>query len=517
MSKALNNNYSFSEDWLRSFYQCTTAAKASIALIDTDLKVIAANKRAQEIHQFLFSKPLPVKFDIGTFFKIEELKEIIEISKMALEGESKELEFQGVIAGARYNFVIDTRPVEIDDSIVGLIMTARDIRKQVLKDRQKILQGATLKAILDATPDGIYALDRDYKLIAINKQGIEDFKKNGYKVKEGTNLHDIIEPEKLERWKEEYFSRAFNGESFFYEGPMNLEKDLKIYVNNKYRPVYDQDNQIIAVAELSRDITQSVMQAQTIKEQVEILDQKNIELKKYIDSNLQLESFAYIASHDLKAPLRSVVSFAHLLKNRAGAELDEKSKGYLDIVIKSSENMQLLINDLLTYSRVKTQKIKIKELNLQSLLSRILIELRSEIDENQAEIVLPENMPNILADESLMIQLFSNLIRNGMKFVEKGKKPKVEIKMEEFALEWKFYVSDEGIGIDPKNHEKIFGTFNKLHSNDLFEGTGLGLTICKGIVEKHGGLISVKSSLGKGSTFIFSISKNLKNQIIPSE
>jgi len=171
--------------------------------------------------------------------------------------------------------------------------------------------------------------------------------------------------------------------------------------------------------------------------------------------------------------------------------------------------MQNLIDDLLTYSRVKTETIKLIKLDLNALFARIILELDSDIMDQGATVNIPENLPMIIADESLLNQLFSNLIRNAIKFQKEGNSPIVDIEFSEDELRWNFSVKDNGIGIDEKNFEKIFATFEKLHSNDVYEGTGLGLTICKNIVEKHKGRIKVKSAPGMGTTFTFGISKKL--------
>jgi len=242
----------------------------------------------------------------------------------------------------------------------------------------------------------------------------------------------------------------------------------------------------------------------------EELQSKNDQLVKYIDSNLQLENFAYIASHDLKAPLRTVSSFAYLLKQKSYSLLDEKAQGYLDIVVKSSGNMQLLIDDLLAYSRVGTQKIKLKILNLEDILKRILIELNSNIKEAEAEIIVGELPTSIVADESMMIQIFQNLIGNAIKFKRKKITPIINVTSEDKGKHWLFNVSDNGIGIKEENQSKIFGTFEKLHSNDIFEGTGLGLSICQKITQNHGGDIWVESNGDHGSSFWFTVSKKIE-------
>jgi len=444
-------------------------------------------------------------------FEIYNLKK--EYFERVLQGEVFEYEQSLPVGESRFYALVSMRPIySSENEILGIHVATKDITRFKKISEKLTEREATLKAVLNATPDGIYALDNELRLIAINQKAIEDFKSGGYNVKTFDSLHDIIQADKLKRWSEVYFDKVFAGEEVIYEGLLDQQDGSIHYVHNKYRPVYDEDRNIIAILEFSRDVTESVQQKKIINDQIDDLDLKNKELKEYIDSNLQLENFAYIASHDLKAPLRSVVSFAHLLKTKIYSELDDKAKEYLDIVVKSSENMQMLINDLLTYSRVKTEEIKLKELDLHNLFNRIMIELDVEIAEKNADIVIPQKSIQVIGDESLLIQLFSNLIRNALKFVQKDEQPKIKVSVKENARFWKFSVSDNGIGIAKENFDKIFGTFEKLHSNDTYEGTGLGLTICKRIVEKHHGRISLQSKLGEGTSFNFTLQKEFPNK-----
>ena len=499
-------------EYLSFFKGFFATAPDGIVVFDTDYKVAFANEILNKGFNIQWGRDMTKGLDIfnDPYFKgfythkIENLKE-------ARKGEIQKFKETFKISGNTYYHSVVARAVSNSSGkCLGIIVNIKDVSEYVglstlLKERE-----ATLNAILNATPDGIYALDKALEVIAINKQAIDEFREGGFKVEKGTNLHDIVEEKKLSRWMDTYFSKVFNGEPIMYEGPLDKINGQTVHVQNKYRPVYNHEKEIFAILEISRDVTEAVSQDKIIQEQLKDLDLKNKELNRYIDSNLQLENFAYIASHDLKAPLRSVVSFAHLLKSKIYDGLDDKSKSYLDIVVKSSENMQELIDDLLTYSRVKTTKIKLVNLDLNDLLKRVLMELDVDIQEKHAQVVIPESLPTIMADESLLNQLFSNLIRNAIKFQAPGSNPLVQILFEEDSLFWKFEVKDNGIGISEKNFEKIFGTFEKLHSNDIYEGTGLGLTICRKIVEKHEGRIKVESKLDEGTSFSFVLSKNLK-------
>ena len=262
-----------------------------------------------------------------------------------------------------------------------------------------------------------------------------------------------------------------------------------------------------------RDISKEVEARNIIQAQIEEAQERNQELEKYIESNLQLENFAYIASHDLKAPIRSVISFAQLLKNNVYKDLDNKNQRFLDIMISASTNMQVLIDDLLAYSRINTQAIEFENIDLKKLISHLLIEIDSSIRDKNGEVIIGELPETIVADNTRLRQVFQNLITNALKFHKGGETPKVEVTCKSLPSKYEFTVRDYGIGVEEKYLSEIFLMFKKLHSENKFKGTGIGLSICKKISEQHGGSIRAESEIGNGTSIIFSISKNLKVNI----
>ena len=258
-----------------------------------------------------------------------------------------------------------------------------------------------------------------------------------------------------------------------------------------------------------RDVTSQRMQKDIIERQIQVLNNKNAELQKYIDSNLQLENFAYIASHDLKAPIRSVISFMQLLKRNLAGKIDDKNFRFLEIVLEASGNMQVLIDDLLTYSRINTQAVEFERFELNKMLNRLLIELNSSIEEKGGTLIMKDIPDLIIADKSRLRQVFQNLITNALKFTEKDSKPLIIISCTTNNSEYVFKVKDNGIGIESDYLDKIFLMFKKLHSENKYQGTGIGLSICKKVVDQHNGNIWVESEIGKGSTFYFTISRTL--------
>ncbi len=213
-------------------------------------------------------------------------------------------------------------------------------------------------------------------------------------------------------------------------------------------------------------------------------------------SNAELQQFAYIASHDLQEPLRMITGFLQLLEKRHKEELSPEAQEYIDYSVKGAKRMQELINDLLFYTRVGRQQGRLKPTDMNTALIRALENLSQTIKETNATITSC-HLPTVLAERSQMMQIFQNLIGNALKF--RGEEPPtINIVAERVGSEWVFSIEDNGIGIDPQYHLKIFQIFQRLHSQEDYPGTGMGLPITKRIVERHNGRIWVESEIGNG-------------------
>jgi PAS domain S-box-containing protein len=224
------------------------------------------------------------------------------------------------------------------------------------------------------------------------------------------------------------------------------------------------------------------------------------ELKR---SNADLQQFAYAASHDLQEPLRIIEGFIKLLDKRYKGKLDEKADEFIEHTVDGVERMRELINDLLEYSKVGTKGINLKPIDFSLAVDKTVLNLKTAIEEISA-VVTHDELPTVMADDSQISSLFQNLIGNALKF--HGKKTlRVHVSAERKDNEWVFSVRDNGIGIDPEQAERIFVVFQRLHTREEYPGTGIGLAICKRIIERHGGRIRVESEPGKGSTFYFTI------------
>ncbi len=249
----------------------------------------------------------------------------------------------------------------------------------------------------------------------------------------------------------------------------------------------------------------------TYREKEVELAKKEKELAKLTSSNAQLESFAYVASHDLKEPLRSIGNFTQLLGKRLDNKLDETDKEFFGFVTSGVKNMNSLIEDLLTYSRVNSGKNEMMAIKPADAIAVVINGLNQRVIETNAQIEVKELPTEIMGNSTKFKQLLQNLIANAIKFQNPDKGPVITIKGEEQRDHWVFSVSDNGIGIKEEYYQKVFGIFTKLHHKSVYPGSGIGLSVCQRIVEQHDGEIWVDSVFGQGTNFHFSIAKNLCN------
>ena len=262
-----------------------------------------------------------------------------------------------------------------------------------------------------------------------------------------------------------------------------------------------------------------VFKAEEYREQKEALEQLNEKLReeagareqmqKLLEaSNAELERFAYVASHDLQEPLRATANFTSLLKKRYEGELDERAQRYIHFITDGTARMQTLINDILAYSRLQTKEKTLTSVDTNQVLTEVKQSLQLAIKKSRAAVTY-DTLPVVHGDPKQLEQLFQNLISNAIKYRDE-RSLKIRITGEEREEDWLFSVSDNGIGIEPEYFDRIFIIFQRLHTSSEYRGTGVGLAICKRIVERHQGTIWLTSAFGQGTTFYFTISKHLE-------
>jgi PAS domain S-box-containing protein len=252
-------------------------------------------------------------------------------------------------------------------------------------------------------------------------------------------------------------------------------------------------------------LQQLVEQLNIALSQAELLDSEIKQRQELARSNAELEQFAYIASHDLQAPLQTISNYVQLIERRYREQLDSKADKYIHYIVDAVQRMHTQINDLLEYSRVGRQKSTLRATDCNLVLEQAIANLRAEIEKNQAKINCQVNLPTLIADFSQLVVLWQNLISNSIKY-RSSVPPVINIEAQHQENYWQFSVSDNGIGIEPKYQQRIFQIFQRLHTQEEYPGTGIGLAICQKIAERHGGRIWVESQLDRGATFHFTLS-----------
>lgn len=385
----------------------------------------------------------------------------------------------------------------------------RNIRRRELMEKDKELQfkAEQLSQITESMTSSMCYVDRNYTYRYVNDRYQEWF---GHSREEviGKTVSDLA-PTIFEMFKPIYDS-VMEGEHYDYEFETVVPRTgRRMIFKNNYVPAYDINGNNIGLYVYATDITDNKIKEEQLQQNKKDLNKKNKVMEKYIQSNLQLEQFAHIAAHDMKAPLRTITSFAGILEKKLKEKLNEKEQSYFDFISQGTKDLSIMVSDLLEYSKVKSQALRVSSVEPAKLVNQILSYLKINIDE-KAAIVIVEDLPeSISCDKGKISQVFQNLISNSIKFNVEGKNPLVNISCAETGSYWNFSIADNGIGIDEESKQKIFEPFKQLSTKQKYQGTGLGLSICKRIVEDHGGTIDVKPRKSGGSRFVFSIAKGL--------
>jgi PAS domain S-box-containing protein len=398
--------------------------------------------------------------------------------------------------GSEFPIEIMLSPLE---SAEGILVTAAIRNISVRKDAEKYLaqMEGRYRGLLEAAPDAMMVVNQRGEIVLLNLQAEKQF---GYRRNEllGQKVKNVIPEGFAERLLADGLRSAEDALAQQIGTGIELvarRKDGSEFpIELMLSPLGSAEGILVTAA--IRDIT-------TRKAAEANLIQKVKELNR---SNEELGQFAYMASHDLQEPLRMVASYTQLLSKRYKGKLDSDADEFIAFAVDGAGRMQRLIQDLLAYSRVGTQGSNLLDISSEDALQQALLNLRGAIEDSGA-LVTHDPLPTVMADEMQLVQLFQNLVGNAIKYQGPGV-PKVHIAAKRSGKKWTFSVQDNGLGIEPQYFERIFGMFQRLHKREAFAGTGIGLAICKKIVEQHGGSISVESQPGQGSTFRFALARS---------
>ncbi len=410
--------------------------------------------------------------------------EICQTYKVLQTGAPQRWEWTGP-DGRNYD-VYDFPFNDVDGSNLILEMGLDVTERKLTEDR--IRQQA---ALLDLAHDAIIVRDLESRILFWNQGAVETY---GWPATEaeGRVSHELLQTrfptplaeiethvQQQGKWEGELTHVTRDGRTLIVASRWSLQKA--------------ESGAPRAILEINRDVTDR-------KRAEEALEQKAEDLAR---SNADLEQFAYVASHDLQEPLRMVANFTQLLAERYRDQLDTDGVEFIGFAVDGARRMQRLIQDLLMYSRVGTRGKKFERTDCNEVLGQVIANLQVAIQESGG-LVTHDTLPTVMADASQLPQVFQNLISNAIKFRGKDA-PRVHVTAARQGARWMFTVRDNGIGIDPEFADQIFVIFQRLHSREEYPGTGIGLALCKKIVERHGGRIWVESQPGNGATFYFTI------------
>ncbi|MEO6733887.1 MAG: PAS domain S-box protein [Ferruginibacter sp.] len=392
-----------------------------------------------------------------------------------------------------------------DGNITGFTKLTRDltelkIAEDAIRSNEESLreQEEKMRLFVKHTPAAVAMFDNEIRYIIASDRWYTDYKLEGQDII-GKCHYDIFpEIRNMPEWLDMH-QRCLKGEIEINNESPFLRTDGKTdWLHWEIHPWKKHDGSIGGIIMFTEVITDKVIARQTMK----MLN------KKLLASNEALEQFAYVASHDLQEPLRTVKSFVQLLEKKYNSQLDETAAKYIHYAVDGVDRMKVLINDLLDFSRIGTAEQELTLVNIATVLENTKLILKSLLEENDAVIIYPDSLPVIRANDLQLKQIFQNLITNGIKY--RGEEnPVIEVGYTEDINFWQFFVKDNGIGINPEYFDKIFILFQRLHGKSTHSGTGIGLATCKKIAEKHGGSIWLESVEGKGSTFYFTVSKQI--------
>jgi PAS domain S-box-containing protein len=435
-----------------------------------------------------------------TFLPPHEINRVLGYFDEVKKGIPKSYETSIITAkGNRRHLAITDIPIKVNNEVTGVYGIIKDITRQKEYEEELKFQSYLLNAIRQAVivtrVDGeiIYWNEFAEKLYGWSKEEVM-----GRHIREIVNT-EISTEEELRVMDQLLTEGTWSGNLLLCN---RQQQNFTAHIHNS--PIFDEQGRLSGVIAISWDVSNEVQTEVLLKELNVMLEKRAAELEM---SNAELERFAYVASHDLQEPLRMVTSFLQLLEKKYKAQLDETAGQYIHFAVDGAKRMKVLIMDLLQYSRVGTSKDVAGPVDMNDVAAEVIGTFSESVKKLEA-VIHTTSLPVLTpARRTQMVQLLQNLVGNALKY-HGDKKPEISIAAVESNGNWVFSVKDNGIGFDKKFAEKVFVIFQRLHNNSEYAGTGIGLSICKKIVELNGGRIWVESIPGTGSTFYFSFPKN---------
>jgi PAS domain S-box-containing protein len=336
----------------------------------------------------------------------------------------------------------------------------------------------------------------------------------GYSTKEVTGKHISIfyTPDEIQArlpWK--ILTKALENGRYEHEELKYRKNGTPFFANTVLNVLHYSDNSIRGFAKITRDITKQKKLEEENKVLTEQLEEKVRQRTKELEIvNKELEAFSYSVSHDLRVPLRAISGFSNMLQEDYEDKLDKEGNRIIDVIVEKTKMMGQLIDDLLTFSKMARLEVVNEGIDMEYLAKKCIDDFLQNGKEVRYSVII-NKMPSCRGDVSMLKQVWSNLLANAVKYSSKKEQPQIEIGAEESTDNITYYVRDNGTGFDMQYADKLFGVFQRLHRQDEFEGTGLGLALVKRIISKHGGEIWAEAALNKGATFYFSIPKKTKD------
>ncbi len=445
-----------------------------------------------------FSPDEVVSTHLTHYFPAVGLAQAMQNFERAASAERVEVIEAEILNKAGVSVAIEANLVPIirDEQVVGVQGIARDITEHRRTEQALRKTKERLEKIFVSQRDALFVLDAEMppKILDCNPAASKTF---GYSrermLGQNTAFLHVDEASLTKFQKHLYPSIARQGFLHLPEFKMRRKDGAIFPTEHTVVPLEDEQGERIGWLSVVRDITERVQAKEMLKQHAAKLER----------SNQELEQFAHIVSHDLRAPLRTVKGYLELVQQRSQGQLDAETDKFIGRAVDEATRMQEMIQALLGLARVHTQGREFASVNCKALLERTLATYKIDIEQTGAQ-VSHDPLPTVLADEAQLAQVFQNLVDNALKY-RSEEPPQIHVSARREGDEWLFSVQDNGIGIDPAQAERTFQIFQRLHTQDEYEGTGIGLAIGKKIIERHGGRIWVESEPGQGSTFYFTL------------